>query len=162
MGEPIIEPAEIPVEINLLNLGDQPGVFKLELEDQTAFATTFVSMGNPHAIIYVDEVSDQHMQFGPDIENHPAFPNRMNVHFVKVHSNDEVTAVHWERGSGATQACGTGACAICVAGVLTGRTDREVLAHLPGGDLTLRWDQSTNHVFMTGPATEVFQGVWPV
>ena len=84
----------------------------------------------------------------------------MNVHFVHVHSHKEITMRTWERGTGITLACGTGASAVCVAGVLTNRTNREILAHLPGGDLRLRWDQKTNHVFKTGPATEVFEGTW--
>ena len=89
------------------------------------------------------------------------FPERINVHFVQVHSLSEVTMRTWERGSGITLACGTGACAVCVAGVLTGRTDRRLLAHLPGGDLRLHWSDSDNHVYKTGPATEVFTGEWP-
>jgi diaminopimelate epimerase len=100
-------------------------------------------------------------KIGPVLEHHPAFPRRMNVHFVQVHSAGEVTMRTWERGSGITLACGTGASAVCVAGVLTGRTARKILAHLPGGDLTLEWRQADNHVFMTGSATEVFSGVWP-
>ncbi len=97
---------------------------------------------------------------GPVLEHHAAFPRRINVHFVQVHSAGEVTMRTWERGSGITLACGTGACAVAVAGVLSGRTSRELLAHLPGGDLTLRWDEKDNHVFMTGPAVEVFSGEW--
>jgi diaminopimelate epimerase len=99
-------------------------------------------------------------RIGPRIESHAAFPRRMNVHMVEVRSKGELTMRTWERGSGTTLACGTGASAVCVAGVLTGLTDREILAHLPGGDLNLRWDEKTNHVFKTGPATEVFRGVW--
>jgi diaminopimelate epimerase len=97
---------------------------------------------------------------GSKIELHRIFPRRVNVHFVEVHSKDEVTMATWERGSGITLACGTGAAAVCVAGVLTKRTDRKILAHLPGGDLELEW-AIDNHVYMTGPATEVFSGVWP-
>ena len=89
------------------------------------------------------------------------FPNRINVHFVQVHSPTEVTMRTWERGSGITLACGTGASAVCVAGVLTNRTGRKILAHLPGGDLNLEWNENDNHVYMTGPATEVFSGEWP-
>jgi diaminopimelate epimerase len=94
------------------------------------------------------------------VENHKAFPRRTNAHWVQVHSPTEVTMRTWERGSGITLACGTGACAVCVAGVLTGRTSRKILAHLPGGDLTLEWRESDNCVCMTGPATEVFSGEW--
>ena len=97
---------------------------------------------------------------GPEIENHPVFPQRVNVHFVQVHSKREVTMRTWERGSGITLACGTGASAVCVAGVQTARTDRQLLAHLPGGDLSLYWRQQDDHVLMTGPASEVFSGEW--
>src|SRR5690606_1821217 len=97
---------------------------------------------------------------GPTLEHHPMFPRRVNVHFVQVHGPSEVTVRHWERGSGPTLACGTGACAVCVAGVLTGRTSRRITAHLPGGDLQLEWRETDNHVMMTGPAVEVFQGEW--
>ena len=98
---------------------------------------------------------------GPIFETAPVFPRRVNVHFVQVHSPGEVTMRTWERGSGATLACGTGACAVCVAGVLTSRTGRELLAHLPGGDLRLEWSEQDNHVYKTGPAVEVFSGEWP-
>jgi diaminopimelate epimerase len=122
---------------------------------------TFVSMGNPHATIYVDDVKAVELEkVGPGIEHCKAFPRRINVHYVQVHSPNEVTMRTWERGSGITWACGTGACAVAVSGVLTGRTGRKLLAHLPGGDLTLEWRESDNHVYMTGPATEVFSGEW--
>jgi diaminopimelate epimerase len=117
--------------------------------------------GNPHAVIYVDAVAAVALsEIGPALENHELFPERMNVHFVQVVSEAEVTMVTWERGSGPTLACGTGASAVCVAGVLTGKTGRTLLAHLPGGDLELAWQESDNHVFMTGPAAEVFSGEW--
>jgi diaminopimelate epimerase len=119
-------------------------------------------MGNPHAVIYVPDVAAVQLeQVGPLIERHEAFPQRVNVHFVQVAGPGEVTMRTWERGSGITLACGTGASAVCVAGVLTGRSARQIVAHLPGGDLRLEWRESDNHVFMTGPATEVFSGVWP-
>jgi diaminopimelate epimerase len=95
------------------------------------------------------------------LEYQRIFPQRINVHFVQVHSSAEVTMRTWERGSGITLACGTGASAVCVAGVLTGRSGRKILAHLPGGDLELEWNETDNHVYMTGPATEVFSGEWP-
>ncbi|MFN0073635.1 MAG: diaminopimelate epimerase, partial [Chloroflexota bacterium] len=97
---------------------------------------------------------------GPQLEHAAVFPRRINVHIVQVHSDNEVTMRTWERGSGITLACGTGASAVCVAGVLTGHTGRKLLAHLPGGDLRLEWRESDNHVFMTGSATEVFTGEW--
>ena len=148
MGAPIRAPERIPVD-------------ESKLTDELRVAT-FVSMGNPHAVFFVDDVRQLDLNvMGPRVERHPAFPNRTNAHWVQVHSRDEVTMRTWERGSGVTQACGTGACAVCVAGVLTGRTDRKILAHLPGGDLTLEWRESDNHVYKTGPATEVFMGEWP-
>ena len=97
---------------------------------------------------------------GQFVENAPVFPRRINVYFVQVQSPDEVKIRTWERGSGVTLACGTGACAVAVAGVLTGRTSRRLLAHLPGGDLALEWREADNNVYMTGPATEVFHGEW--
>jgi len=148
MGEPILELADVPVDEEKL--------------DDRLHGAAFVSMGNPHAMIYVDtDTPLENAPLGAELEHHPAFPNRVNVHFVRVNSPTDVDVYHWERGSGATLACGTGACAVCVAGVLSGRTEREITAHLPGGDLVLRWDEPSNHVFMTGPATEVFRGDWP-
>jgi len=135
--------------------------------DGKTFVGTCVSMGNPHVVIYPDDsdfgvqTRDLVAEFGPLVENAPEFPRRINAHFVKVHSAGEVTMRTWERGSGITLACGTGACAVCVAGVLTGRTGRTLLAHLPGGDLELEWNEADNCVYMTGPATEVFTGEWP-
>ena len=118
-------------------------------------------MGNPHCIIFVDEASDELvLGLGKKIEHDPRFPKRTNVEFVEVISPTEVRQRTWERGSGETWACGTGASAVCVAGVLSGRTERSILNHLLGGDLTLHWDEATDHVMMTGGATEVFQGEW--
>ncbi|MBT5019391.1 MAG: diaminopimelate epimerase, partial [Planctomicrobium sp.] len=121
---------------------------------------TCISMGNPHCITFVDEVTDDWVHgVGPQIEVHPAFPNRINAEFIQIVSRSEMIMRVWERGSGETQACGTGACAAAVAAVLNGHTDRTVLCHLPGGDLTLEWAE-TGEVYMTGPAVEVFQGEW--
>ncbi|MCZ6543794.1 MAG: diaminopimelate epimerase [Planctomycetota bacterium] len=160
MGEPILLLAEVPVDRRHLAGGDGP-IYRISVDEQT-FEAVFVSIGNPHAVIYVDDVEVVDLQrLGPKLETHPAFPNRMNVHFVRVADPNEVFMRTWERGSGTTLACGSGACAVCVAGVITGRTDRRLLAHLPGGDLDIRWDERTNHVFMTGPAEEVFTGDWP-
>ena len=100
-------------------------------------------------------------QGDPGLENAAVFPRRVNGHFVQVHSPDEVTMRTWERGSGITLACGTGACAVAVASVLTGRTGRRLRAHLPGGDLELHWSEADDRVYMTGPAVEVFSGEWP-
>src|SRR5687767_7366011 len=147
MGAPILALEKIPVNESKLN-------------DEVRGAT-FVSMGNPHAVIFVDDLTSLELNLiGPRVEHHPAFPKRINAHWVQVHSRDEVTMRTWERGSGITEACGTGACAVAVSGVLTGKTGRKLLAHLPGGDLTLEWRESDNHVYMTGPATEVFSGEW--
>jgi diaminopimelate epimerase len=118
-------------------------------------------MGNPHAVAYVADVERFPVErLGPVLEHHPAFPRRVNAHFVTAISPREVRMRTWERGSGITLACGTGACAVCVAGVLTGKTESRILAHLPGGDLELEWTGARESVFMTGPATEVFTGDW--
>jgi hypothetical protein len=120
---------------------------------------TLVSMGNPHAVLWCTDVARVPLDVvGPFAERHPWFPERMNVHFVQVLGPGEVRMRTWERGSGATQACGTGASAVCVAGVLTVRTQSPLLAHLPGGDLVLEWTGAEAAVRMTGPAVEVFQG----
>ena len=121
---------------------------------------TCLSVGNPHCVTFVHDVAAAPLhELGPAIENHPAFPERINVHFVQVLGRSEVKMATWERGSGVTLACGTGATATCVACALNGRTDRQILAHLPGGDLELDWADD-NHVYMTGPAVEVFDGEW--
>lgn len=156
MGEPILVPADIPVALG----GDRAIEAPISVCGQS-FAMTCVSMGNPHAVIYVDDAAAVPLdEVGPAIENHHLFPERVNAHFVEVHSVEEVTMRTWERGSGPTLACGTGASAVCVAGVLTGRTGRDLLAHLPGGDLKLHWRTEDGHVVMTGPAAEVFSGQW--
>ncbi len=157
MGAPILESERIPTHM----LGDPPIEVPVQLADRE-LRLTAVSMGNPHAVIYVDDVEVFPLEFlGPQIEHHPAFPRRVNVHAVQVLGRSEARMRTWERGSGITLACGTGACAVCVAGVLTTRTDRSILAHLPGGDLELSWPDDHGPVFMTGPATEVFSGDWP-
>lgn len=156
MGEPILEGTKIPTQL--------PGnpVVDSELNiDGKSFLATCVSMGNPHCVIFVDE-ADDHLVLGtgPKIEVAPAFPARTNVEFVEVISADEVRQRTWERGSGETLACGTGASAVCVAGVLTAKTNRKIFVHLLGGDLELEWKESDGHVYMTGPAVEVFSGDW--
>jgi diaminopimelate epimerase len=157
MGAPILHSAEVPT----LLPGDPPIDAPIQVEDQT-FAVTAVSMGNPHAVLFVDDARAFPLErLGPLIENHPAFPRRVNVHVVEVVGPEEVVMRTWERGSGITLACGTGACAVCVAGVLTKRTSAGILAHLPGGDLRLEWPGPSASVFMTGPADEVFSGEWP-
>ena len=162
MGEPILDLPAIPVDREKLVSGSRDHEYRLSVaQGNELIDTTFVSMGNPHATIYTPDLKKIDLErVGPVLENHPAFPRRMNVHFVQVHSPSEVTMRTWERGSGITWACGTGASAVCVSGVLTGRTGRKLLAHLPGGDLNLEWRESDNCVYMTGPATEVFSGEW--
>lgn len=168
MGEPILELGHIPVQQVAVEDGPALSDGQVPHEYVLAFrigdrpvAATFVSMGNPHLVSFVDDLATIDLPIvGPKLERFPAFPRRINVHFVQVLAPGEVRMVTWERGSGITLACGTGACAVAVAGVLTGRTDRSILAHLPGGDLQLEWRQSDNHVYMTGPATEVFTGEW--
>jgi len=162
MGEPILNLADVPVDASKLLETAAEHEYLLPITAGDELKMTFVSMGNPHAIIYHTNVAAIELaKAGPLLEHHAAFPRRMNVHFVQVHAPGEVTMRTWERGSGITLACGTGASAVCVAGVLTGRTQRNILAHLPGGDLTLEWRQKDNHVFMTGSATQVFTGEWP-
>jgi diaminopimelate epimerase len=157
MGAPILRSAQIPTTLP----GDPPVGAQLTVDDQRLLVTA-VSMGNPHAVVYVDDVQRYPVErVGAALERHAAFPNRVNTHFVQVLDACEVRMRTWERGSGITLACGTGACAVCVAGVLTGRTARQLLAHLPGGDLELHWPDDHGSVFMTGPATEIFSGVWP-
>ena len=157
MGEPILIAENIPTTL----LGTPPLEVPLVI-DGVELKVTCVSMGNPHCITFVNEITnDMVLGIGPKVEKHPAFPRRTNVEFVRVDNPGEITMRVWERGSGETLACGTGACAVAVAGVLTGRTNRSIIAHLRGGDLRLDWSKTDNHVFMTGPAVEVFQGEWP-
>ncbi|MFA5252234.1 MAG: diaminopimelate epimerase [Phycisphaerae bacterium] len=157
MGQPVLAAKDIPVNLPVKEVIEQPMQFL-----NRAFVMTCVSMGNPHAVFFRDDVSLIELEkFGPAIEKHSIFPNRTNVHFVQVDSPAEFTMRTWERGSGITLACGTGACACCVAAVLTGRAERVCTAHLPGGDLELNWCEEDNCVYMTGPAVEVFEGIWP-
>ncbi len=156
MGEPRLLASQIPTTLG--NPNELVVNHRLEYKGHTLFGTC-VSMGNPHCVIFVPEITDELvLGIGPLIEKDDRFPKRTNVEFVEILARGEVRQRTWERGSGETWACGTGASAVCVAGVLTERTDRTILNHLTGGDLILRWDESTNHVFMTGPAVEVFQG----
>lgn len=156
MGEPLFRDDDIPTLLR----GDPVLNAPLTVAGRE-FRVTCVSMGNPHCITYVPELSDELvLGLGPKIETHASFPKRVNVEFVEVISPGEVNLRVWERGSGETLACGTGAAAVCVAGVLTGHTKRCITAHLPGGDLELEWADSNSHVFMTGPAVEVFSGDW--
>lgn len=154
MGEPILAPKDIPVTADGDMVIDEPISV-----GGTEWKMTCVSMGNPHAVVFVDDVKNFELEkYGPLFENHERFPKRTNTEFVHVISRTEADMRVWERGSAETWACGTGTCATVVACILKGYTDREVLVHLVGGDLQIRWDEETNHVFMTGPATEVFSG----
>jgi len=162
MGEPILSLPEIPVNPESLSRGALKHSYAIPIKGGSAVEATFVSMGNPHAIIYVTDARAVELErIGPILERHAAFPRRMNVHFVEVVQRDQVIMRTWERGSGITLACGTGACAVCVAGVRTGKSERTLRARLPGGDLQLEWRKQDNHVLMAGPATEVFTGDWP-
>ncbi|MGL4369424.1 MAG: diaminopimelate epimerase, partial [Spirochaetota bacterium] len=158
MGIPELERARIPMKGSAGKVIDE----ELVMKDGTVLRATAVSMGNPHAVIFVEDAASFPVEiYGPEIENSPLFPARTNAEFVTVKSRTEVIQRTWERGSGETLACGTGASAVCAAGFLTGRTEREILSHLTGGILRLRWDEKTDHMFMSGPAVEVFEGSWP-
>ena len=156
MGEPILAPEEIPVVAEGLRVVDEP-----ILVDGKEWRMTCVSMGNPHAVVFVDDVANLELEkYGPDFENHTRFPKRTNTEFVQVHSRTEASMRVWERGSAETWACGTGTCASVMACILNGYTDNKVLVHLRGGDLVIEYNPDNNHIYMTGPATEVFQGVY--
>jgi diaminopimelate epimerase len=154
MGKPRLTRAEIPMlgEAGAQVVGEPLNIL------HTTFQVTCVSMGNPHCVIFIDDVENfQVDKYGPLIENHELFPRRTNVEFVQVISRSEVRQRTWERGAGETLACGTGASAVCVAGALNGLTEKKVLNHLSGGDLELEWSDD-GHLYMTGPAVEVFSG----
>jgi len=158
MGEPILMRERIPMK------GDPGTVIaeSLQLPDGVRFEITAVSMGNPHVVIYVEDVGNFPVEkYGPMIENHPLFPNRTNVEFVQLVNENEVIQRTWERGSGETMACGTGTSAVTVAGVLNKKNARAITIHLNGGDLEVEWREDDGHVYLTGPAVEVFQGTWP-
>jgi diaminopimelate epimerase len=162
MGEPVFEPKKIPADIKTEagRIIDYP----LAIKDRE-FRITCVSMGNPHAVIFLNEdvTGFPVERYGPDIEKHPLFPRKTNVEFITLINRREVRMRVWERGSGETLACGTGASAAGVASMLKGFADREVTIHLMGGDLIIEWN-ADNHVYMTGPAVEVFSGIvqWDV
>jgi diaminopimelate epimerase len=155
MGEPILERGRIPMAGG--DAKNQVVSQPVELDGQT-YLVTAVSMGNPHAVIFVDDLTAIDIEkIGPKFEHHPLFPERTNTEFVQILSPNEAVLIVWERGSGETLACGTGACAVTVAGVLNQKLGRKALIHLPGGDLSIEW-QDDNHVMMTGPAELVFKG----
>lgn len=154
MGQPILRRSRIPMSgEDSDNVIDQP----LNVEGAKR-KITCVSMGNPHCVLFVEDVAQVPLSvLGPQIETHPAFPQKINVHFAQVLSPTEVRMRVWERGAGITLACGTGACAVLVAGVMTGQTERRATVHLPGGPLQIEW-MANDHLAMTGPAVEVFDG----
>jgi diaminopimelate epimerase len=155
MGRPRLRRQDIPMR----GEGHQVLGEKLTVGDRE-FAVTCVSMGNPHCVIYVDDVAQVAVShYGPLLEHHPQFPQRTNVEWIERVNKREIRQRTWERGSGETLACGTGACAATVASVLNGATDRCVTVHLLGGDLEVEWADD-EHVYMTGPAVEVFRGEW--
>lgn len=152
MGEPVLEGGQIPVDAEgrIVN-------YPLMVEGHQ-YAATCVSMGNPHCVLYFDDIDSLDLEkLGPQFEHHPFFPKRVNTEFIKVLNPREVKMRVWERGAGETWACGTGASAVAVAGVLTGRTEKKVTVHLKGGDLWIEW-RDNSRVYMTGGAEEVFQG----
>lgn len=156
MGVPSLHPQSLPSTIPVDRVVDYP--YRMDGE---VYRITCVSMGNPHAVIFVDDVADFDLpSVGPKFEFAPEFPERINLHVVQVNSREHAAMRTWERGSGMTQACGTGACAVGVACVLNDRTSRKLRVTLPGGDLLIEW-ASDDHVYMTGPAVEVFSGDWP-
>lgn len=154
MGTPILEPSRIPVAASGTRVVDEP----LEVEGKV-YHMTCVSMGNPHAVIFMDDVAGLDLEkIGPSFENHERFPNRVNTEFVKVLDQNTVEMRVWERGSGETLACGTGACAVAVASILNGYTEDQVTVRLLGGDLEIFWNRAEDKVYMTGPAKVVFDG----
>lgn len=153
MGEPILDGPSIPVNIEG-EIRNHPVTI-----DDRFFYITCVSMGNPHAVIFLDNIDVFPVaRYGPLLEHHALFPKRANVEFVRIINTGEIAIRVWERGAGETLACGTGACASAVASNLNGYTGRKVSVHLPGGDLLINWSEEDNHVYMTGPAVEVYEG----
>lgn len=154
MGEPILSPSVIPVSSKLELFVDQP----VESLGKT-YRMTCVGMGNPHAVTYVEDVASLDLPaVGPALETHPIFPERANIEFIEPVDSETLKMRVWERGSGETLACGTGACASLVASVLNGKVGRRAKLLLLGGTLEIEWDEKTNRVFMTGPAKFVFEG----
>ena len=157
MGEPHLAPEEIPIAMDDKDVGK---VIDEEIDvDGTVYHMTGVSMGNPHTVVYMDDLKGLEIEkIGPKVESHPRFPQRINTEFAHVLDEHTVEMRVWERGSGETLACGTGACAVAVASILNGLTKRSVTVKLLGGDLMIEWNEENGHVFMTGPAEVVFDG----
>jgi len=161
MGAPELRPEKIPVRLSESSVAGNPDQIRmapLEVDGRT-FRITCVSMGNPHCVIFQDEVENWPLEFwGPKFEHAPVFPERINTEFARAEDRTHLRMRVWERGSGETMACGTGACATLVAAVMNGLTERKATLCLRGGDLEIEWDEKTGHVFMTGPAEFVFDG----
>lgn len=156
MGSPLLKPEEIPIALEGENVIDVP----ISIND-TVYRMTGVGMGNPHTVVFLDDIEQMKIEeIGPKFENHSYFPNRVNTEFVKVIDRTHVKMRVWERGSGETLACGTGACAVAVACILNGLTEEDVTVSLLGGDLQIQWERKENIVYMTGPAEVVFEGEW--
>jgi len=156
LGQPVVTASEIPTSLAKDSCIDVP----LEVAGIT-LRVTCVSFANPHCVVFVEAATDDLvLEVGPQIELHSAFPQRINVEFAEVLSRTEIRQRTWERGSGETWACGTGAAAVCVAGVLTGRTERKTTIQLLGGQLETEWNADEDRVYLTGPAAEVFTGEW--
>ena len=142
-----------------VDMGEPSEIGIIDFSDTYSCVSTKVSMGNPHLVTFVEDINGIDLQkIGPELENNPLFPDRTNVEFAQVLDDHKIRMRVWERGSGITQACGTGACATAVAAVIRGKAGRKSDIIMDGGTLTIEWDEKTNHVFMTGPATKVFDG----
>lgn len=156
MGEPILEAVKVPV---IADNENEPVINVPITIDGTDYRMTCVSMGNPHAVVFEDPDTIGIETIGPKFENNKCFPNRTNTEFVKIIDRNTVKMRVWERGTGETLACGTGCCATAVACVLNDLTNRDVSIHVLGGIINVKWDESNNHIYMTGPATKAFEGV---
>ena len=142
-----------------VDVGEPSEIGIIDFSDTYSYVSTKVSMGNPHLVTFVEDINGIDLQkIGPELENTPLFPDRTNVEFAQILDDHKIRMRVWERGSGITQACGTGACATAVAAVIRGKAGRKSDIIMDGGTLTIEWDEKTNHVFMTGPATKVFDG----
>lgn len=156
MGSPLLKPEEIPVVYEGERVVDAP-----ILVGDEEYCMTSVGMGNPHTVVFIEDLEQLDIEtIGPKFEHHPCFPNRVNTEFVTVLDRTHAQMRVWERGSGETLACGTGACAVAVACILNGLTEDRMTVTLLGGDLQIQWDREENIVYMTGPAEVVFDGEW--
>lgn len=159
MGVPVLTASQVPVLTETGESSEEELIDAPIQVDGVEYRMTCISMGNPHAVIFVEETASLPLtEMGPKFENHPRFPKRTNTEFIQLLSRTEMNMRVWERGSGETLACGTGTCASVMAAILNGHTEDEVLVHLLGGDLIIRYDRESGHIFMTGPATTVFEG----